>query len=232
MLVPRATHLAGSIEILHAPDGYIFTSGKSTAYESEELDYILDLLRDEIRGQFMRARPDLLWLHSAAVERERSALLLSGPSGAGKSSLSTMLCERGWRLMSDEVAPLSMESDTVLPFFEQPRRRRYPGRGLENSLVSSLDRDPFPLADEDVCRVAADVCAAIFIAFEDGAEARIERLPPGIAAMEFVRNAINFGDHKGAAVTRAANAAKQLPSFRIVYGRAAEAAHLLDSYEF
>ena len=50
-----------------------------------------------------------LIIHAAVVEREGRAAILPGPPGAGKSTLCAGLINRGWRLLSDELALFDME---------------------------------------------------------------------------------------------------------------------------
>lgn len=45
-------------------------------------------------------------LHGAVVTRDGEALLLIGPVGTGKTTLALDLLERGWKLSSDDVAPI------------------------------------------------------------------------------------------------------------------------------
>ena len=45
-----------------------------------------------------------LLLHSAVIEREGCAVILPAPPGSGKSTLCAGLVNRGWRLLSDELA--------------------------------------------------------------------------------------------------------------------------------
>src|SRR5438093_1374412 len=80
------------------------------------VDSLTDQLRHQVLSKFSRARIDVLWVHAAAVAGDGSALLLVGPSARGKSTLSTRLCENGWRLLSDDAAPVRMDSNEVLPF--------------------------------------------------------------------------------------------------------------------
>ena len=54
-----------------------------------------------------------LMLHSAVVERNGFAAILPAPPGSGKSTLCAGLVSRGWRLLSDEVALISLSEATV-----------------------------------------------------------------------------------------------------------------------
>ena len=54
-----------------------------------------------------------LLLHSAVVEREGLAAILPAPPGSGKSTLCAGLIHRGWRLLSDEVALVSLADGAV-----------------------------------------------------------------------------------------------------------------------
>ncbi|MGB8276295.1 MAG: HprK-related kinase A [Alphaproteobacteria bacterium] len=56
-----------------------------------------------------------LVFHAAAVERRGAALILPGDSGSGKSTLCAGLVARGWRLLSDELALLDLDTRTLIP---------------------------------------------------------------------------------------------------------------------
>jgi len=56
-----------------------------------------------------------LMLHSAVVERNGFAAVLPAPPGSGKSTLCAGLVNRGWRLLSDEVALIALTEATVAP---------------------------------------------------------------------------------------------------------------------
>ena len=57
-----------------------------------------------------------LLLHAAVVEREGCAAILPAPPGSGKSTLCAALMNRGWRLLSDELALISLTDTTITPF--------------------------------------------------------------------------------------------------------------------
>lgn len=58
---------------------------------------------------------NFLVIHSAVVERGGRAMLLPGPPGAGKSTLCASMVVAGWRLLSDELALLSLDDGMVYP---------------------------------------------------------------------------------------------------------------------
>jgi HprK-related kinase A len=77
---------------------------------------------------------DQLLLHAAVLEREGLALILPAPPGSGKSTLCAGLLHRGWRLLTDELAMVSLQ---------QPDRRLTPlvrPVSLKNQSVEVLKR--------------------------------------------------------------------------------------------
>ena len=56
---------------------------------------------------------DELLLHAAVIERDGLAAILPAPAGSGKSTLCAGLTQRGWRLLSDEVAMVSLVNGRV-----------------------------------------------------------------------------------------------------------------------
>jgi HprK-related kinase A len=56
-----------------------------------------------------------LIVHAAVLERHGRAVLLPAPPGSGKSTLCAALATRGWRLLSDEMTLVCLDSGAVLP---------------------------------------------------------------------------------------------------------------------
>lgn len=54
-------------------------------------------------------------VHAAVVERGGLAVVMPGEPGAGKSTLSAALANRGWRLLSDEMALMSPGTNQLTP---------------------------------------------------------------------------------------------------------------------
>jgi hypothetical protein len=138
----------------------------------------------------------------------------------------------GWRLLSDDVAPTLMNSDVVIPFQMTPRRRVSPGREVAGSEVRALGREVVALQAERLGHVPTQIAAIVYLDFEHGSGATISELTPGLAAIEMIRNAVNFFDHKQDAVARSAEIARRIPSYGLTYGSASDAAFQLNRYEF
>lgn len=58
---------------------------------------------------------NFLIIHAAVLEKQGNALILSGVPGAGKSTLCAALANRGWRLLSDEMAVVDLTTNAVIP---------------------------------------------------------------------------------------------------------------------
>jgi HprK-related kinase A len=56
-----------------------------------------------------------LLLHAAVIERNGYAVILPAPPGSGKSTLCAGLVNRGWRLLSDELALISLTDRLLTP---------------------------------------------------------------------------------------------------------------------
>ena len=57
-----------------------------------------------------------LIFHAAVLEKNGKAVIFPAPPGSGKSTLCASLALSGWRLLSDEMAVLDIETGRVLPF--------------------------------------------------------------------------------------------------------------------
>lgn len=56
-----------------------------------------------------------LIIHAAVVEKNKVTCILPGTPGSGKSTLCAALVSKGWRLLSDEMAMVSIATGEVVP---------------------------------------------------------------------------------------------------------------------
>ena len=229
MVVPTRHQSAEAISVLKRGAGYVVAGQESSQHPFTPLDELLPLLKDAVRINFMRRRPDLLWLHAGAVARDGFALLISGPSGQGKSGLTTRLSEKGWKFLSDDIAPIRLHEDVVIPFPQCPTRRVHPGRLVGSDSVASLQREVIQLDQGCVITTPVRLRALLFVRFQDSSSARLTQLSSGPGAMEVLKNLTNFMDHRHAGVSRAADLARRLDIYELSFERAEDAVATVDA---
>lgn len=79
---------------------------------------------------------DHLILHSSAVEIDAHAIGFLGHSGNGKSSLATALYEKGYKLVSDDLAVIDYISDEAILYSGFPQVKLWP------DLIENIGIDP------------------------------------------------------------------------------------------
>lgn len=139
-----------------------------------------------------------LVLHAAAVERDGRAFLVAGPSGTGKTTLALGLLERGWRLLSDDFAPLERGTGLVHPLPKplgirpgEAERTASPWLAAGALPPELLAREPAPLGGIALVGTggvapAADAPYRYGILLADGVDEAARRLAeaPGVTILE------------------------------------------------
>ncbi len=77
---------------------------------------ILDRIVWEVNQLAWRSNPSRILIHAGAVEVDGRAVIVCGPSGSGKTTLTTALCVAGAGYLSDEIAVLDPESNSIDPY--------------------------------------------------------------------------------------------------------------------
>ena len=97
-------------------EGFALRRGDAWSAHAADDAQLLFLLEKDVTVELQKLRRDLYFLHSAALERDGRAFLLVGESGAGKSTTAWALGNAGFRYLSDELAPIALESGEVQPY--------------------------------------------------------------------------------------------------------------------
>ena len=72
-----------------------------------------DVIEKTLTIELQRHRPELFFLHAAVVSAKGRCVVIAGESGAGKSTLCWDLCNAGFKCMSDELAPVDLDTMQV-----------------------------------------------------------------------------------------------------------------------
>jgi len=146
-----------------------------------------------------------LVIHAAVVERHGRALVFPGSPGSGKSTLCAALVTRGWRLLSDEMALVSLANGLVTPF---PRPvslknasidiiRSYAsdaviGDVIHNTAKGTVAHMRAPSSSVEACGRQAVTAAVIFPRWQANSASSLIELSKGQTLMKVAENSFNY----------------------------------------
>lgn len=147
---------------------------------------------------------NFLILHSAAVERNGSGVLLAATSGSGKSTLAAELSLQGWRLLSDELGlidegvqltpcarPVSLKNESI-----EIIRARHPdaefGPPAIDTHKGTIAHLAAPKAAVERNRENAFPRLIVFPKWTAGAPLRCEPVGSGAAALRLIDQSFNY----------------------------------------
>ena len=146
-----------------------------------------------------------LIIHAAVVEKDGCAAIMPAPPGSGKSTLCAALVNRGWRLLSDELALVRVGDGKLIPL---PRPVSLKNESIEiikryepNAIFSRKVADTIKgtvahmkAPADSIARATEVVQGAwvIFPKYQAGAKACLEALPQSRAFMRVADNSFNY----------------------------------------
>jgi hypothetical protein len=202
---PRGARVHGT-----TPGGRRFSAGSDAS--------LLSWLDDELTIGAQERRPDLLFVHAAALARHGRAVLLAAESGGGKSTTSWAALHHGFTLLSDELAPVDPRTLAVHPHpravclkARPPRPYLLPARAhrIAGGFHVPLARLPRPTARRPV-----PLAAIVFVSYRrDLARPELRPIGPAEAAARLYSHALNPLAHPEDGLAPAAAVAKRVPGF-------------------
>ena len=127
--------------------------------ESIILDPIWPSLETVIRTLVIACRREWRFVHASGVCDEEGAVLFVGPSTSGKSTLAMAIQERGYRLLADDLTPLSLAHGKVFPYQTGQSLRPF-----TQALATERDwAHGYPQSIEPLEKIGADVRAVFFL---------------------------------------------------------------------
>lgn len=146
-----------------------------------------------------------LLLHSAVIEREGCAVIMPAPPGSGKSTLCAGLVNRGWRLLSDELALVSLNDVSITPFGRPISlknqsidiMRRYVPQAVFSQVVHDTSKGTvshMKVRPEHLARIGETAQArwVIFPKYVAGAAPRLTERSRADSLLELGRNSFNY----------------------------------------
>lgn len=180
--------------------------------------------------------------HAAVLERGGRALVLPAPPGSGKSTLTAALAQRGWRLLSDELALLDPR-DGQLYGLARPVNLKNQAIALMRAFApGAVLTEPVPdtlkgtlslmkAPGDAIARVREGARAAWVVvpSFEAGAEASLEPLPKAQAHLLLAEQAFNYDIHGVDGFEATANLVDGADCHAFTYSRLDDAVRIFDA---
>ncbi len=146
-----------------------------------------------------------LLLHSAVIERDGCAVIMPAPPGSGKSTLCAGLISRGWRLLSDELALISLSDGALFPLCRPVSLKnqsieiiqRYRPGAIFNEVTHDTGKGSvthMKVSASDIARINETVAPScvIFPKFRSGANAKLTQRSKAASLLELGRNSFNY----------------------------------------
>lgn len=142
---------------------------------------------------------DEYWMgavHASAVSAGKGAVLFTAPSGSGKSTFAAMLMKEGYRVLSDDFSPVSLNVPKVYPFPEgisvknrslQALQPYYPSLAQAGNLLPDGVREVFIPVTNGELTEPTDVAAIVFLQYDSTADADLKKLSNLEAMDRFLR---------------------------------------------
>lgn len=195
-------------------------------------------------GAWLRARPDWVQLHAAAVLLGERLTLLLGASGAGKSTLALECAAAGHRLFGDDRLAVALPDGPgapegvalgvgpklrrPLPAEASPALRRLAEERALHS-AEAVDFLALPAAALAAPGERAPIGRLVLLERADGAAAELRPAEAAAVLRALLPNALAPGAGPEALLDWARRLAERLPCRRLRYGAAGEARALLEA---
>lgn len=84
---------------------------------------LIDYIEPEIVNQAVRESPGHLWIHGACLLKDGETTLLVAETGTGKTTLSMGMLHYGYKLLTDDIILIELETRRIVPVPRCPKYR-------------------------------------------------------------------------------------------------------------
>jgi HprK-related kinase A len=215
-----------------------------TTFEPLPLEQAFPLFEWGLNWAITSRAHSYLIIHAAVVEKNGRAAILPAPPGSGKSTLCAALVQRGWRLLSDEMALLRLADGVLLPMARPvslknasidviqafaPATQTQFSKPVRDTLKGTVAHLRAPA--DSVARAAEPARPAwiIYPKYEADAPLTLTPMPAARSFMALAGNAFNYSVLGRRGYDALAGVIEQTASFQLNYGALDEAIAAFDN---
>ena len=196
--------------------------GVLVARHPSEFLYVLE---KDLVVECQKLRPDLYFMHAAALSYRDTGFLLVAPSGGGKSTTCWGLVNHGCGYLSDELAPIHLQDFQIHPFPhalclksepQAPSPYRLPRDTLRTGPRSHVPTEAFPVSIVN-CPISLAAIFHIEHISTDTIPSAMDISAAQSAALLYA-NALNPLSHARAGLDAAVDIARHCRNFQIFSG--------------
>jgi hypothetical protein len=192
-------------------------SSAEGALEFANTDELLFHIDKTITIELQHLRPDLLFVHGAALAWQQRVAVVSAPPGTGKSTLALVALQLGFEYFSDELAPIDLHRLTVYPYPRAlylktvpPPPHALPGGALNHGGRYHVAAPPGAIA-----RGNAPLAALIFLRRDEQTFSGLRPLTAASGATRLIANTLNLLAHPAAGIDAAVVLSQAVNCFEI-----------------
>lgn len=165
-------------------------------------------------------RKDLFFVHGAALALDGKAVLISAPSGSGKSTTTWGLLHHGFGYLSDELAPIQLDSLNIESFPHALNQKKHPPEPYTlPEQTFKTDRTMHVPVEALPCEVVytpTPLVAMLFVQYNPDAKApSVTAVSVSQGCMNLFANGLNQLQHENKGLATATNIAERVPAFTV-----------------
>jgi hypothetical protein len=195
---------------------------------------LLYLFEKDLTLKLQRLRADLLFLHAGALEYHKRAVLLVAPSGSGKSTMTWALLQSGLNYLSDELAPIDLDTFRVSPYphalclkSDPPEPFAVPSSTLRTEYTLHVPTSYF---QRKLQKEPIRLSAILFVRYKPRSHMPTMRAVSGAeAAARVYSNCLNLLAHERFGLNAAVQVAGQCDCYELISGDLEQTCELVKS---
>ncbi len=199
---------------------------KLNKYDNQA-DFIYFFEKD-LTVELQKLRPDLFFLHSAALRLNDKTILIIGHSGAGKSTTTWALTHHGFEYFTDELSPVDLNTMQVTAYSHAICMKHDPPAPFqlpdETLITNRTKHIPVECLPAGIASGTGKITHIFFVHYKpDQRNVVIQPISPALASAKVYANALNQLCHEDSGLPAAAKIAMACDSYSLEFNNVEQA---------